>query len=907
MSKTKKSCAFVLTVGLLLVVPLFIAQTIPQPNILDRVKFADTLADALSKSNLRTGDVVVTKAHANAGDQGGNTFIYRASGWSSLSATRQAGPFFKRIGSTDAYLEVQYKAVITAPQCGLFAATAGATVISTINAAFDSIEEEGGGMLKMHPHTVYNCNKDQLVMEDKVVFDCNGATLRNCLIAVSAAADHWSMYNADFFKDSNDDIIYGNNHGFFIRGTNLHIENIRFRIGGTADNVSNAFYCQDVDGAHFLNFHFEAGAGTAGWGVQGKDVHIDGWTADDAQNDDFIALKALQQGCKNFTITNCIVRGAAAGVSIGSQAGRDAPMENIVIDTLSCSNCAYGVYLKCGYTSTQEPYLDGVFRDINIDNLAFTTTNPEDDQPAIAGVDIAVRGNGIIDGVNIGRVTFSGRQQSNTAVISTAIVKLEYFDEAGKTAIMRNVRIGEIVHTDQVPTFGLTATPDHTADTFTVAGTYAAGVVWRVRGISSATLPAGLATGVNYYTVSPSSAGGNTTFGLAYEAGGSPINFTSNGSGTIQAIPVGTPVDFGLVVLDASSMDSGTVRGENIVIENVISNRPRGLLVGNIPTGWDIKFKNWRCMPRVHDQQSPLGGDSTQLVTFSSTMPEVLDFQILGTFPAAIRGDPTGIGSGSGGRTFTADSANDTFTISSHAMFDGCLVQVSSSSALPAGLSALTDYYVRDATTNTFKLAPASNAPAIDITDNGTGTHTCKLESVGLSKVFPGPVSANASYTYTGSQLAIPAWVPSFTVPLTTGGTTPINTAFTVSIPPWTRCYIARIEVYNETSVAMSTTNYGRLDFEKGVPPFSSTRLMSRRSTQDGTPPATGTADFEMTANTWHSLYPGYNVPNFVAFNAGEGTESWIDYDQGLLFRYTPTGTGIPLNNLRARIYYVPF
>jgi len=83
-------------------------------------------------------------------------------------------------------------------------------------------------------------------------------------------------------------------------------------------------------------------------------------------------------------------------------------------------------------------------------------------------------------------------------------------------------------------------------------------------------------------------------------------------------------------------------------------------------------------------------------------------------------------------QTFTAVAANDTITSAAHALENGSIIQVSNSGgALPAGLSASTNYYVIDATTDTFKLSATYFGSAIDITDAGTGTHTFNAISGG--------------------------------------------------------------------------------------------------------------------------------------------------------------------------------
>lgn len=110
----------------------------PQPYVLDRAKFADTLAAALAKPALRDGDVLVTKGYTTVGDSGGNQYIHRSSGWSSLTAAQQATTgFYARIGATDKYLEAVDKTVANILQFG--AVGDGSTdCYAAIQAAIDS-------------------------------------------------------------------------------------------------------------------------------------------------------------------------------------------------------------------------------------------------------------------------------------------------------------------------------------------------------------------------------------------------------------------------------------------------------------------------------------------------------------------------------------------------------------------------------------------------------------------------------------------------------------------------------------------------------------------------------------------------------------------------------------------------
>lgn len=76
---------------------------------------------------------------------------------------------------------------------------------------------------------------------------------------------------------------------------------------------------------------------------------------------------------------------------------------------------------------------------------------------------------------------------------------------------------------------------------------------------------------------------------------------------------------------------------------------------------------------------------------------------------------------------FTA-ATTDVITSNAHGLSNGDLIQLTTSDTLPAGLSLATNYYVIDATTNTFKVSTTPNGPAVDITTTGTGTHTYHLK-----------------------------------------------------------------------------------------------------------------------------------------------------------------------------------
>lgn len=75
---------------------------------------------------------------------------------------------------------------------------------------------------------------------------------------------------------------------------------------------------------------------------------------------------------------------------------------------------------------------------------------------------------------------------------------------------------------------------------------------------------------------------------------------------------------------------------------------------------------------------------------------------------------------------FTTDFASDEkLDITAHGFMDGDRVQLTSTTTLPAGLSANTVYFVINKTDNDFELSTTEGGSAVNITDNGTGTHTC--------------------------------------------------------------------------------------------------------------------------------------------------------------------------------------
>lgn len=72
---------------------------------------------------------------------------------------------------------------------------------------------------------------------------------------------------------------------------------------------------------------------------------------------------------------------------------------------------------------------------------------------------------------------------------------------------------------------------------------------------------------------------------------------------------------------------------------------------------------------------------------------------------------------------FTANVADVCTFVGDRTATNGDAVQLSTTNALPGGLSVGTLYYVGNSTGSTFTLATSNGGAKIDITDTGTGTH----------------------------------------------------------------------------------------------------------------------------------------------------------------------------------------
>lgn len=262
---------------------------------------------------------------------------------------------------------------------------------------------------------------------------------------------------------------------------------------------------------------------------------------------------------------------------------------------------------------------------------------------------------------------------TGTAVGANKYVAYRYFIgryDANNNFIRGGVSSREIFSNDTYRAYSFATTDVNTAtDVITLTGhTLADGTA--IQFTTTGTLPTGLSLATTYYVVSSVA---STSIKVAATAGGAAIDITAVGSGTHTATAT-------------------ALIARNIFVQ------------GYLPSGIDSTY-----LVQVYRS-----ADSSTS-TISDELGLVYELPIYNQFFSTYT------------KTFApgdVNTGNEMISITSHGFLDGMVVRFSTTTTLPTGLSANTDYYIISANTNDFKVSATFGGSAIDISTTGSGTHT---------------------------------------------------------------------------------------------------------------------------------------------------------------------------------------
>jgi hypothetical protein len=113
-------------------------------------------------------------------------------------------------------------------------------------------------------------------------------------------------------------------------------------------------------------------------------------------------------------------------------------------------------------------------------------------------------------------------------------------------------------------------------------------------------------------------------------------------------------------------------------------------------------------------------------------------------------------------QAFTADAGTDVITANAHGLINGETLRFKGGD-LPSGLVQGTLYYVRDVTSNTFKVAATGGGSAINLADAGSGVMTftapSKRSKASDTKIGTAPIVKAATLTGEGEASLVAAIV----------------------------------------------------------------------------------------------------------------------------------------------------
>lgn len=224
------------------------------------------------------------------------------------------------------------------------------------------------------------------------------------------------------------------------------------------------------------------------------------------------------------------------------------------------------------------------------------------------------------------------------------------------------------------------------------AGSVVAGKIAALT-IVAADIAAGTITGAKIAAVTITAANIAALTITAAEIAANTITAAKITANTITATELSTSITYaGSIVIDTA----GLIRSGQTAFDT-----GTGWFIGNVSGTSKLSIG--------------VGGSTTNSLTWDGInlrAPGFMNLITTGTFNST-----------STNATFTA-AVTDIITSVAHGLKDGDTMELTTTGTLPAGLSITTPYFVRDKTTDTFKLSLDPFGAVVDITDTGTGTHT---------------------------------------------------------------------------------------------------------------------------------------------------------------------------------------
>lgn len=225
----------------------------------------------------------------------------------------------------------------------------------------------------------------------------------------------------------------------------------------------------------------------------------------------------------------------------------------------------------------------------------------------------------------------------------------------------------------------------------------------RVAFYSSLTLPAGISANTEYFVRNVDT----NTFQISTTPTGDILDITDTGSNATFTVDDSTDV--------FTSAGHGLSNGDIIQVSTT----------GTLPTGLSAST-NYYIINKTTDTFQVSTAEGGSAVDMSSTGSGTHTWTIKATFTDGIlycKGSMITYNKKKTA-TFTADAGTDFITSADHLLTNGDIINVETTSALPGGLSASTNYYIINATDDTFQVSATEGGAKVNITDVGTGTHT---------------------------------------------------------------------------------------------------------------------------------------------------------------------------------------